>query len=167
MIIGVDRLDMIKGIPQKYLGFEKFLEENPNWRDQVVLVQIAVPTRNDVPECKLVYILLCFLIYIRLIISCMRLCFIYRSKTQKPSSWTRWTHKRSIWFCLFSSNSSSGLFAFSIYTSSCYQNSYTFFHSILIKFSLIFSVRIVLLTSTTYVHCTRSQVINFHHYINL
>ncbi|CAH2037263.1 unnamed protein product [Thlaspi arvense] len=52
VILGVDRLDMIKGIPQKFLGFEKFLEENPNWRDKVVLVQIAVPTRNDVPEYR-------------------------------------------------------------------------------------------------------------------
>ena len=52
VILGVDRLDMIKGIPQKYLGFEKFLEENPDWRDKVVLVQIAVPTRDAVPECK-------------------------------------------------------------------------------------------------------------------
>ncbi|RID57837.1 hypothetical protein BRARA_F01187 [Brassica rapa] len=50
VILGVDRLDMIKGIPQKFLGFEKFLEENMDWRDKVVLVQIAVPTRNNVPE---------------------------------------------------------------------------------------------------------------------
>ena len=49
---------MIKGIPQKFLGFEKFLEENMDWRDKVVLVQIAVPTRNNVPECKSFYILL-------------------------------------------------------------------------------------------------------------
>ncbi|GMY37796.1 alpha,alpha-trehalose-phosphate synthase [UDP-forming] 1-like isoform X1 [Fagus crenata] len=50
VMLGVDRLDMIKGIPQKILAFEKFLEENPHWRDQVVLLQIAVPTRTDVPE---------------------------------------------------------------------------------------------------------------------
>ncbi|XP_058221397.1 alpha,alpha-trehalose-phosphate synthase [UDP-forming] 1 [Rhododendron vialii] len=50
VMLGVDRLDMIKGIPQKILAFEKFLEENPTWRDKVVLVQIAVPTRTDVPE---------------------------------------------------------------------------------------------------------------------
>lgn len=50
-MLGVDRLDMIKGIPQKILAFEKFLEENPSWRDRVVLLQIAVPTRTDVPEC--------------------------------------------------------------------------------------------------------------------
>ncbi|KAK3006405.1 hypothetical protein RJ639_015546, partial [Escallonia herrerae] len=50
VMLGVDRLDMIKGIPQKILAFEKFLEENPLWRDGVVLLQIAVPTRTDVPE---------------------------------------------------------------------------------------------------------------------
>ncbi|KAG6607944.1 Alpha,alpha-trehalose-phosphate synthase [UDP-forming] 1 [Cucurbita argyrosperma subsp. argyrosperma] len=50
VMLGVDRLDMIKGIPQKILAFEKFLEENTDWRDKVVLLQIAVPTRTDVPE---------------------------------------------------------------------------------------------------------------------
>ncbi|XP_061372913.1 alpha,alpha-trehalose-phosphate synthase [UDP-forming] 1 isoform X4 [Gastrolobium bilobum] len=50
VMLGVDRLDMIKGIPQKILAFEKFLEENASWRDKVVLLQIAVPTRTDVPE---------------------------------------------------------------------------------------------------------------------
>ncbi|KAH1218272.1 Alpha,alpha-trehalose-phosphate synthase [UDP-forming] 1 [Glycine max] len=50
VMLGVDRLDMIKGIPQKILAFEKFLEENRDWRDKVVLLQIAVPTRTDVPE---------------------------------------------------------------------------------------------------------------------
>ncbi|XP_021773908.1 alpha,alpha-trehalose-phosphate synthase [UDP-forming] 1-like [Chenopodium quinoa] len=50
VMLGVDRLDMIKGIPQKILAFEKFLEENPYWRDRVVLLQIAVPTRTDVTQ---------------------------------------------------------------------------------------------------------------------
>ncbi|KAK3025493.1 hypothetical protein RJ639_041574 [Escallonia herrerae] len=57
VMLGVDRLDMIKGIPQKILAFEKFLEENAYWRDKVVLLQIAVPTRTDVPECRLLYML--------------------------------------------------------------------------------------------------------------
>lgn len=50
VMLGVDRLDMIKGIPQKLLAFEKFLEEHAEWRDKVLLVQIAVPSRTDVPE---------------------------------------------------------------------------------------------------------------------
>ena len=52
MILGVDRLDTIKGIPQKYQAFEKFLEENAEWRGKVMLLQIAVPTRNGIGECK-------------------------------------------------------------------------------------------------------------------
>lgn len=50
VILGVDRLDMIKGIPQKLLAYEKFLEERPDWRKKVLFVQIAVPTRTSVPE---------------------------------------------------------------------------------------------------------------------
>ncbi|XP_024377190.1 alpha,alpha-trehalose-phosphate synthase [UDP-forming] 1 isoform X2 [Physcomitrium patens] len=50
VMLGVDRLDMIKGIPQKLLAFEMFLEKNPEWREKVMLVQIAVPTRTDVHE---------------------------------------------------------------------------------------------------------------------
>lgn len=38
-MLGVDRLDMIKGIPQKLLAFEKFLEENPDWINKVGRVQ--------------------------------------------------------------------------------------------------------------------------------
>ncbi|KAL8512043.1 hypothetical protein ACS0TY_018485 [Phlomoides rotata] len=52
VMLGVDRLDMIKGIRPKILAFENFLEQNPEWRDKVVLLQIAVSTRTDVPEYK-------------------------------------------------------------------------------------------------------------------
>jgi len=41
---------MIKGIPQKLLAFEMFLDENPEWQDKVLLVQIAVPSRTHVLE---------------------------------------------------------------------------------------------------------------------
>jgi trehalose 6-phosphate synthase/phosphatase len=60
-MLGVDRLDMIKGIPQKILAFEKFLEENSHWHDKVVLLQIAVPSRTDCPECMLLYSRILFL----------------------------------------------------------------------------------------------------------
>ena len=72
-MLGVDRLDMIKGIPQKILAFEKFLEENPYWRDKVVLLQIAVPTRTDVPECMLLvtYITFSYYLYNFLLFLCL------------------------------------------------------------------------------------------------
>ncbi|KAI3405325.2 TPS1 [Candida oxycetoniae] len=50
VIVGVDRLDYIKGVPQKLHAFEIFLQQNPEWIGKVVLVQVAVPSRGDVEE---------------------------------------------------------------------------------------------------------------------
>lgn len=50
LIVGVDRLDYIKGVPQKLHALEVFLTEHPEWVGKVVLVQIAVPSRQDVEE---------------------------------------------------------------------------------------------------------------------
>lgn len=50
IIVGVDRLDYIKGVPQKLHAFEIFLSEHPEWVGKVVLVQVAVPSRQDVEE---------------------------------------------------------------------------------------------------------------------
>lgn len=50
IIVGVDRLDYIKGVPQKLHAFEIFLQEHPEWVGKVVLVQVAVPSRQDVEE---------------------------------------------------------------------------------------------------------------------
>ncbi|WPB07384.1 uncharacterized protein RHO25_012045 [Cercospora beticola] len=50
IIVGVDRLDYIKGVPQKLHALEVFLTEHPEWIGKVVLVQVAVPSRQDVEE---------------------------------------------------------------------------------------------------------------------
>lgn len=50
VIVGVDRLDYIKGVPQKLHALEVFLTEHPEWVGKVVLVQVAVPSRQDVEE---------------------------------------------------------------------------------------------------------------------
>jgi trehalose 6-phosphate synthase len=50
MILGVDRLDYSKGIPERLLAFEALLDRYPEWRSQVSLVQISVPSREEVPE---------------------------------------------------------------------------------------------------------------------
>lgn len=52
VLIGVDRLDYIKGIPHKLKGFEKFFEKYPEFQGKVVLIQVAVPSRTDVEEYK-------------------------------------------------------------------------------------------------------------------
>ncbi|KAI8870678.1 hypothetical protein GQ42DRAFT_121901, partial [Ramicandelaber brevisporus] len=50
VIVGVDRLDYIKGVPQKLHALEVFLENHPEFIGKVVLVQVAVPSRSDVEE---------------------------------------------------------------------------------------------------------------------
>lgn len=50
IIIGVDRMDYIKGIPHRMLAMERFLSEYPERRESVVLIQIAVPSRTGVQE---------------------------------------------------------------------------------------------------------------------
>lgn len=47
-IIGVDRLDYTKGLPPKFHAFARFLERYPNNSGNVVLTQIAPPTRESV-----------------------------------------------------------------------------------------------------------------------
>jgi trehalose 6-phosphate synthase len=50
MILGVDRLDRSKGIPEKLRAFAEALERQPGLHDEVVLVQIVVPSREDLPR---------------------------------------------------------------------------------------------------------------------
>lgn len=50
VMVGVDRLDYVKGIPQKLRAFEILLETHPEWVGRVVLIQVAIPTRADVSE---------------------------------------------------------------------------------------------------------------------
>ncbi|CAG8644408.1 15036_t:CDS:2 [Acaulospora morrowiae] len=52
LIVGVDRLDYIKGVQHKINAFEVFLSEHPEWIGKVVLVQVAVPSRQDVEKYK-------------------------------------------------------------------------------------------------------------------
>ncbi|KAH9935267.1 glycosyltransferase family 20 protein [Amylocystis lapponica] len=50
VIVGVDRLDYIKGVPQKLHALELFLSQHPEWIGKIVLAQLAVPSRQDVEE---------------------------------------------------------------------------------------------------------------------
>lgn len=52
ILLGVDRMDYSKGISQRLEAFEIFLEKYPEFHEKVVLVQIAVPTRSDVPAYR-------------------------------------------------------------------------------------------------------------------
>jgi len=50
LILGIDRLDYTKGIPQRLLAFERTLEKYPDLQGHVSLVQIVIPSRVKVPE---------------------------------------------------------------------------------------------------------------------
>jgi len=52
LIIGVDRLDYTKGIPQRLEAFARMLQLVPEWRGRVSIIQISVPSRADVPEYR-------------------------------------------------------------------------------------------------------------------
>jgi len=50
LVIGVDRLDYSKGIPQRLAAFELFLQTQPDWRGKVTYLQIAPKSRTEIPE---------------------------------------------------------------------------------------------------------------------
>jgi trehalose 6-phosphate synthase len=50
MIIGVDRLDYSKGIPERMNAFERFLTLFPDWHNNVTYLQITPRSRSDIPE---------------------------------------------------------------------------------------------------------------------
>ena len=51
-IIGVDRLEYIKGVPQKLDALDLFFEEHADMLRKVTMIQVAVPSREDVPEYR-------------------------------------------------------------------------------------------------------------------
>jgi len=52
IIVGVDRLDYTKGILEKLSALQELLRAHPKWRQRVVLIQIAAPSRTGVDEYK-------------------------------------------------------------------------------------------------------------------
>jgi trehalose 6-phosphate synthase len=50
LIIGTDRLDYSKGIPERLRAYETLLQNYPAQRRQVTFVQISAPSREEVPE---------------------------------------------------------------------------------------------------------------------
>ena len=52
LLLGVDRLDYTKGITERLLAVEMLLERRPDLRAKVAFLQIAVPSRDDVPEYR-------------------------------------------------------------------------------------------------------------------
>ena len=52
LILGVERLDYTKGIPQKLQAFERFLERDPSRARTTTMIQVLVPSRLESPEYR-------------------------------------------------------------------------------------------------------------------
>ncbi len=52
VILGVDRLDYTKGIKERLLAVERFLEKHSKYRNRVLFIQVAVPSRTRVEEYR-------------------------------------------------------------------------------------------------------------------
>ncbi len=50
VILSIDRLDYTKGIANRLLAYEKFLEDDPDWHARVVLLMVVVPSRTGVDD---------------------------------------------------------------------------------------------------------------------
>jgi trehalose 6-phosphate synthase/phosphatase len=50
LVLGIDRLDYTKGIALRLRAFQDLLERYPSMRGKVSLIQVVVPSREDVPE---------------------------------------------------------------------------------------------------------------------
>jgi trehalose 6-phosphate synthase/phosphatase len=52
IVLSIDRLDYTKGIDNRLLAYQHFLETNPNWRGRVVLILTVVPSRTGVEHYR-------------------------------------------------------------------------------------------------------------------
>ncbi len=50
LILGIDRLDYTKGIPERLRGFRLALQRYPELRERIMLIQVIVPSRERVPQ---------------------------------------------------------------------------------------------------------------------
>ncbi len=48
LILSVDRLDYSKGLRQRFVAYERFLQDYPSWHNNVTFMQIAPPSRSDI-----------------------------------------------------------------------------------------------------------------------
>jgi alpha,alpha-trehalose-phosphate synthase [UDP-forming] len=52
LVLGVDRLDYTKGIPERLKSFRLLLQRSPELRGHMTLVQVVVPSREEIPNYK-------------------------------------------------------------------------------------------------------------------
>jgi trehalose 6-phosphate synthase len=52
LLVGVDRVDYTKGIPERLRAFERLLGQYPQWKGNIHFLQIGAPSRTNVPAYR-------------------------------------------------------------------------------------------------------------------
>ncbi len=52
LLIGVDRIDYTKGIPERLLALDRFLEKHPEFKEKIIFIQMGVLSRIHLPGYK-------------------------------------------------------------------------------------------------------------------
>ncbi len=52
IVVSVDRLDYTKGIPERLAAIDRFFEKYPSFKEKVVFVQLAAPSRIHIPSYR-------------------------------------------------------------------------------------------------------------------
>jgi trehalose 6-phosphate synthase len=52
LLVGVDRVDYTKGIPERLLAVDRLLTDHPEWKGQFHFVQVGAPSRTHLPAYR-------------------------------------------------------------------------------------------------------------------
>jgi trehalose 6-phosphate synthase len=55
IVVGLDRFDYTKGIPERLLAVDRLLTLSPEWRGRLLFVQAGVPSRSRIPAYRSVW----------------------------------------------------------------------------------------------------------------
>ena len=50
--VGVERMDYTKGLPERFWAIKRFFERSPEYRERMVFVQLAAPSRSHIPRYR-------------------------------------------------------------------------------------------------------------------
>jgi trehalose 6-phosphate synthase len=51
-VVGLDRFDYTKGIPERLMAVDRLLTLSPEWRGRLLFVQAGVPSRSRIPAYR-------------------------------------------------------------------------------------------------------------------
>ncbi|HET6203899.1 MAG TPA: trehalose-6-phosphate synthase [Planctomycetota bacterium] len=52
VVVGVDRIDYTKGLPERFRAVGRFLEKHPEWKKRFTFVQLGAPSRTLLPRYR-------------------------------------------------------------------------------------------------------------------